>query len=76
MWYKTVCFFIVSVSYPGNFWSLYTGLATKFNQQMINSLLLCEISQNLDILDTYLGIKYCMAREKHGDFMKKHATAT
>ena len=30
----------------------------------------------LGILNAYLWIKYSMAKEKPGDFMKKHATAT
>ena len=72
--------------YPGNFWRWYTCLGTqkwaqKFEQystqkslflkQIITSFLLCEIYWKLDILNTYLSVKYSMTEKKHGRFHKK-----
>ena len=41
-----------------------------FIKQIINSFLLCEIYRKLEILNAYLWVKYTMAEEKHGDFIK------
>ena len=42
-----------------------------FIKQINTPFLLCEICWKLDILNTYLSVKYSMAEKKHGDFVKK-----
>ena len=43
---------------------------------LTDAFLLCEIYRKKDSLDSYHWIKCSMAKEKHGDFMGKHATAS
>ena len=47
------------------------GWGYFFIKQINTPFLLCEICWKLDILNTYLSVKYSMAEEKHGDFVKK-----
>ena len=39
--------------------------------RQVNTFLLCDIYRKLDILNSYLWVKYSMIEEKHGDFMIK-----
>ena len=58
------------VPYPGNFRSWYTGFGAQWKRRQKIEQCFGEIYWQLDILNVYLWVKYSMAKEKDGDFMK------
>ena len=58
------------VPYPGNFRSWYTGFGAQWKRRQKIEQCFGEIYWQLDILNVYLWVKYSMAKEKNGDFMK------